>query len=218
MRAFVISFETVGEGLAKWKGRWPLEAHGPRVHPHRGALVRFLDELATWNAKLDLTAAKSPEEFCDLMLADACALAEALPERATVVDVGTGAGGPAVTLAILRPDLSFTLVEPLAKRTAFLRTALAAVSRSDVVVVRGRGEELTSRESKWDVAMSRATLAPPDWLALGTELVRPAGMVAVLLAKEEAPVGERAELAQTMHYTLVSSGASRTLALYRRHA
>jgi len=53
------------------------------------------------------------------MLADAFVLAQLLPEKVSVVDVGTGAGGPALGLAFLRPDLAVTLVEPLAKRTSF---------------------------------------------------------------------------------------------------
>ena len=208
--------------LGKWKGRWPFDGYAQDSEGRSGVLPaakdlgRFLDELATWNAKLDLTAAKGPEELCDLMLGDACALAKVLPQGATVIDVGTGAGGPAISLALLRPDLVLTLVEPLAKRTAFLRTALAAVGRADVRVVRGRGEDLLTAGERWDVAMSRATLAPPAWLSLGADLVRPGGTVAVLLAKEAAPDTANATRGNTVHYTLAYSGASRTLALYTR--
>lgn len=85
------------------------------------ALGVWLDALAEWNAKIDLTAAKDERALAWLMLADAMMLARAMPANATVVDVGTGAGAPGLALAILRPDLRVTLCEPLAKRAAFLR-------------------------------------------------------------------------------------------------
>ena len=61
------------------------------------------------------------------MLADALRPRAAHPRGARVVDVGTGAGAPGLALALLRPDLRVTLVEPLGKRAAFLRTVLGAV-------------------------------------------------------------------------------------------
>src|SRR5258706_6321931 len=85
-------------------------------------IVTWLDLVATWNAKVDLTAARSPEELVDLMLADALVLARHKPPGRNVVDVGSGAGGPGLALHFARPDLSLTLVEPLQKRVSFLRT------------------------------------------------------------------------------------------------
>src|SRR5882672_5589799 len=86
-------------------------------------LCTWFDLLAAWNAKIDLTAAKNPDELVDLMLADALMLARHEPEGEAVVDVGSGAGGPGLALYLVRPDLHVTLVEPAQKRVAFLRTA-----------------------------------------------------------------------------------------------
>ena len=80
------------------------------------AVQKWLDLLAEWNARMDLTAARTEDERIDLMLADALALAPRIAEGARVVDVGTGAGAPGLALALLRPDLETTLVEPLTKR------------------------------------------------------------------------------------------------------
>jgi 16S rRNA (guanine527-N7)-methyltransferase len=122
------------------------------------------------------------------MLADALVLAPRLPRGGRVVDVGTGAGAPGLPVAILRPDLRVTLVEPLQKRVAFLRTtvgsALPAGSRPEVV--RGRGEDVAPRGEPIAAALSRATLAKERWLALGAELA-PQGEVWVLLAREDPP-------------------------------
>ncbi len=156
----------------------------------RTRIGTWLDRLQEWNARIDLTAARSDEELVDLMLADALVLSARIPAGARLVDVGTGAGAPGLALAILRDDLCVTLVEPVGKRVSFLRTVLGAVGRADVVVERRRGEVLAGSRS-WDIATSRATLAPATWLELGTKLVAPGGRVWVLLASG-APPNQRA--------------------------
>lgn len=152
----------------------------PAVAP----LARWIDTVARWNERIDLTAARSDEELVDLLVADAAILATLVDERRAVVDVGTGAGAPGLPLALLRPDLRVTLVEPLAKRVALLRTVVGAERLTSVTVVRGKGEDLATR---FDLAMSRATLPPPAWAALGAKL---ADETAIFLAQGEPPEGE----------------------------
>ncbi len=171
----------------------------------------WLEQLVDWNKRLDLTAARSTDELADLMLADAFLLAARVPKNLTVVDVGTGAGAPGLALALARPDLSVTLVEPLAKRVAFLRTVLAAAGREDVGLLRMKAEEL---ETCFDVAVARATFAPDAWLQRGVELVVPGGSVWVLLAKEGPPENPRAKLAEDISYTWPATGAARRAVRY----
>jgi 16S rRNA (guanine527-N7)-methyltransferase len=130
-------------------------------------LLCYLDELVTWNARVDLTAARSAEELVDLTLADAWMLAHAGPEGHWV-DVGAGAGAPGLVLAVLRPDWSVTLVEPRGKRVSFLRTIAGRLGADNVQVVRARGETLG--DGGWDVAVSRATMMSSG--AVGTLIVR----------------------------------------------
>jgi 16S rRNA (guanine527-N7)-methyltransferase len=95
---------------------------------------------------------------------DNCAvLSEKIDMGASVVDVGSGAGLPGIVLAVVRPDLHITLVEPLARRTAFLTEAVTELGLSSAVtVVRGRAEEV--RLEPADVVTARA-VAPLDRLA-----------------------------------------------------
>ncbi len=180
------------------------------------ALATWLDLLVVWNAKLDLTAARSQAELLDLMLADAFALSVRLPQGVSVVDVGVGAGAPGLALAIVRPDLRVTLVEPLAKRTAFLRTCLGHLDRLDVSIQRMKGDQLaTQSPNAFDVAISRATLPPPDWLALGARLVRPGGEVYVLLARDEPPEAGKTSLEEDVSYTWPNAGSVRRAVRYR---
>ncbi len=178
------------------------------------ALGAWLERLQEWNARIDLTAARSPEELVDLMLADALVLASRLSRGASVVDIGAGAGAPGLALAFVRDDLRVTLVEPLGKRASFLRTVIGATQRSDIALSPVRGEALAGRRA-WDAAVSRATLAPPAWLALGASLVRAEGEVGVLLAKDDAPESPLAELVEERPYTWPLTGAERRLLLYR---
>jgi 16S rRNA (guanine527-N7)-methyltransferase len=150
-------------------------------------LSGWLDLLVAWNARIDLTAARDQDELVDLMVADAAILAASTCEGARWVDVGSGAGAPGFALALLRRDIHVTLVEPLQKRTSFLRTAIGKAATSRVEVVRGRGEDLATRPGRFDVAVSRATLPASEWLSLGARLVEPSGSVWVLLARGETP-------------------------------
>ena len=178
------------------------------------AVQKWLDLLAEWNARMDLTAARTEDERIDLMLADALALAPRIAEGARVVDVGTGAGAPGLALALLRPDLKTTLVEPLTKRVSFLRTVLGTLGRTDVTLVREKGDATAARAAgAFDVAVSRATLAPEIWIPLGLRL---APVAWALLAKEEPPVIAGAKHDMDFSYSWALTGATRRAVRYVR--
>lgn len=184
---------------------------GGRARPH---LETWLELLVTWNARIDLTAARSEDELVDLMVSDAVALLPHVPHGARVVDVGTGAGAPGLALALLRPDLHVTLVEPLAKRISFLRTVLGTVGRADVVLAHERGEAFAVRHPHaFDVAISRATLAPAAWVPLGLAL---AGRAWALLAKDAPPEVPGARLREDVSYTWPVTAAGRRAVAFER--
>jgi 16S rRNA (guanine527-N7)-methyltransferase len=181
--------------------------------PARRSVTAWLTLLEQWNARIDLTSARSPEMLVDLMLADAVVLARKVEAGERVVDIGTGAGGPGLALALLRPDLRVTLVELSEKRAAFLRTVIGTVDRTDIALLRARAEGLAGRRA-WDTAVSRATFPPPEWLDLATKLAGPGGSVWLLLSKEAPPEHERASLAETVLYEWPLTGAGRVAARY----
>ena len=109
-------------------------------------------------------------------LLNCAVLTELLPGDASVCDIGSGAGLPGVVLAIRRPDLSVTLVEPLLRRTTFLEEVVADLGLSNVEVVRGRAESLHgSRE--FDVVTSRAVAPLERLLSWSLPLCRTGGLV-----------------------------------------
>jgi 16S rRNA (guanine527-N7)-methyltransferase len=156
-------------------------------------LSAYAELLLRWNARINLTAARSIESLVGEHFPDAFALARKLDQPARVVDVGSGGGLPAIPLALLRGHLTVELVEPIAKKAAFLRTAIRELAIGDRVSVRvARGEALAravaaDRSLAFDVAISRATLAPPKWLALGARLVRPGGRLFALTTADALP-------------------------------
>jgi len=174
-------------------------------------VAAWIELVREWGKKTDLTAARDDDELVDLMAVDAAILADALPDQAKVVDVGSGAGAPGLPLAVLRPDLTVTLVEPLEKRVMFMRTAIGSLASKGLAplprVVRGRGEDLVKRGEAFDVAISRATLAPESWLALGRALA-PSGDVWLLLAQAEPP-RDAGEPARRIDYVWPLTGVDR---------
>jgi 16S rRNA (guanine527-N7)-methyltransferase len=127
-------------------------------------------------------------------LLNSAAIASLVPVGARVVDVGSGAGLPGIPLALARPDLTVTLLEPLARRVAFLTECVRRLGLERVTVVRGRAEEGPIRRQLGgaDVVTARA-VAPLDKLAgWCLPLLRPGGLLLAMKGSTAA-----AELAAT---------------------
>jgi 16S rRNA (guanine527-N7)-methyltransferase len=153
-------------------------------------LLAFAELLVRWNQKINLTGARSAAALVAEHYPDAFALARRLDRPARAVDVGSGGGLPAVPLALLRPDLTLVLCEPIAKKVSFLRTAVRELDLIERVQVEQlRAEELLARGAQFDVALSRATFEPEVWLAVGRRLVGPGGRIFVLTVPGSSVVG-----------------------------
>jgi 16S rRNA (guanine527-N7)-methyltransferase len=126
-------------------------------------------------------------------LLNSAVLGELVDPGSSVADVGSGAGLPGLVLAIARPDLRVTLIEPLLRRTRFLDEAVDALGLGDQVeVLRGRAEEV-SRGRTFGVVTARA-VAPLDRLVgWCLPLVAPTG---VLLAMKGSSAADEVAHAQ----------------------
>lgn len=152
------------------------------------ALAQYCTLLLTWTAHINLTGANSLEDLTTEHLPDAFAIASRLPasDPLSTIDVGSGGGLPAIPLAVLRPNLSIRLFEPIAKKAAFLRTAVRELGLGKRLTVTSARAE-TAECGTFDVAVSRATLPPPAWMTLAGTLVRPGGRVFVLASADSDP-------------------------------
>jgi len=120
-----------------------------------------------------------------------CALvARALPQEARVADIGSGAGLPGLVLAIARPDVSMTLVEPLLRRTTFLEEVVEQLGLPNVVVRRDRADALHGTE-RFDVVTARAVAPLERLLQWCMPLVAASGsLVAMKGASVDAEIVE----------------------------
>lgn len=169
-------------------------------------LCAYCDLAVAWNQRVDLTAARSADELVDLLLADALAISTVAPAPAGErwLDVGSGIGAPGIPLALLSP-MNMSLIEPRTKRVAFLRTAVGSLKRPDIAVRRCRSDELAA--ASCEVAVSRATLPPPEWLIEGSRLATQS--VWLLLAKAGLPELEGRRILADFSYTWPLTGAER---------
>jgi 16S rRNA (guanine527-N7)-methyltransferase len=164
------------------------------------ALVAYADSLLRWSTRINLTAARSVEALVADHFPDAFALAQRLDQPVHLIDVGSGGGLPALPLALLRPSLSIVLAEPIAKKGAFLRAAIRELGLTGrVELAAARGEKLADSiragaSRPFDVAISRATLPPDKWLALGHRLVRSGGRIFVLTTPRALPDEPRRQI------------------------
>jgi 16S rRNA (guanine527-N7)-methyltransferase len=168
------------------------DGHGQRIEAVTAGRVRtFFELLLRWNERINLTGAQSLAVLAEEHFPDSLALARLVPHQAALVDIGSGGGLPALPFAILRPDVPLTLVEPRAKRVAFLGQAVRELGlRASVLPQR-----LEAVAGQFAVAASRATFAPGEWRQLGQRLVEPGGLLVCFLGEQPDP--ELVQLAET---------------------
>lgn len=141
--------------------------------------IRYTDLLGTEGVVRGLIGPREAPKLWDRHVLNSAVLAEVIPQGATVCDIGTGAGLPGVVVAIARPDLRMTLVEPLLRRTTFLNEVVSALGLDHVRVVRGRAEDLHGVES-FDVVTSRAVAPLGRLLGWSMPLVGPTGALVAM--------------------------------------
>lgn len=148
--------------------------------------------LAGAGVERGLIGPREVDRLWDRHLLNSAAIAELLPQNARVADIGSGAGLPGIPLALARPDLRVTLIEPLLRRSDFLREVIDELA-IDVTVVRGRAEERAVREEvgEMDAVTSRAVASLDKIAKWSMPLLRSGGEM--LAIKGERAEGEAYE-------------------------
>lgn len=117
--------------------------------------------LVEWNEKINLTAITQPEEICEKHFLDSVLpfhLWGGVKNNAKIIDVGTGAGFPAIPLKIAKSDVELTLLDSLNKRINFLNEVCESIEIS-AKTIHGRAEEVGKSpefREKFDIATARA--------------------------------------------------------------
>jgi 16S rRNA (guanine527-N7)-methyltransferase len=162
---------------------------------------RYVTRLATDGVARGLIGPREVPRLWERHVLNSAAVAEAVPAGARVVDVGSGAGLPGIPLGLARPDLTLTLVEPMARRVEFLEAAVRDLADDGLPpwrVIRGRAEEraVISTVGPVDVVTARAVAPLPRLVGWCRGLLRPGTqLVALVGAKAVAELpGMLAEL------------------------
>ncbi|MEQ4195532.1 16S rRNA (guanine(527)-N(7))-methyltransferase RsmG [Streptomyces sp. YIM 103828] len=157
--------------------------------------VRYAELLADAGVRRGLIGPREVPRLWERHLLNCAVLSEAIEEGVSVCDVGSGAGLPGIPLALVRPDLTITLLEPLLRRTTFLTEVVELLGLDHVTVVRGRAEEVLGKLPPVHVVTARA-VAPLERLAgWGVPLLRPYGEMLALkgdTAEEEVKAASAA--------------------------
>ncbi|HCG2962345.1 TPA: 16S rRNA (guanine(527)-N(7))-methyltransferase RsmG [Corynebacterium striatum] len=140
----------------------PSEVFGSRLHLAQA----YHDSLATDGSIRGFMGPREVPRLWDRHILNCAVIGEVMPEGTRVIDVGSGAGLPGIPLAIARPDLDITLIEPLLKRSNYLSEVKEMLGLDNVTVIRGRAEEGPVKKAVKgaDIVTSRA-VAPLGKLA-----------------------------------------------------
>jgi 16S rRNA (guanine527-N7)-methyltransferase len=150
----------------------------------------FIALFLKWNKSINLSAVATRDALVE-HLVDSLHVVEHLDGSARVLDVGSGGGLPVVAAAIYWPEISFTALEPVHKKHAFLRTAARELG---LVNLDSRAERLDDHQGRdYDAAMSRATFELGAWLDMAMPYVRPDGLVIGFegLTRDDLPASVR---------------------------
>jgi len=165
-------------------------------------LMSYLELLIKWNGVYNLTSVRHPPDMVRQHLLDSLSAAFAFSQAKNVLDVGSGGGLPGVVLAIVYPQLQVSMIDTVAKKTAFLQQVKAELHLNNVTVFTGRVEQLQTH-SLFDVITSRAFSELANFVNWAGHLLKKNGQMIAL--KGQLPEAEIAQLPVGWSITKVQS-------------
>ena len=175
-----------GSGAVALGGPPPPDSAARVFGPMLPVAAAFVARLASDGVTRGLIGPREVPRLWERHMLNSAAVAEAVPEGARVVDVGSGAGLPGVPLGLARPDIRLTLVEPMARRVEFLEEVVAGLAVPAGLpwrVVRGRAEErsVATAVGPVDVVTARAVAPLPRLVGWCRGLMRPGAQLVALV-------------------------------------
>jgi len=147
----------------------------------------YISLLRLWNQKVSLTAVKRPEDILQFHFGESFLAVKQVPiENGRLADVGSGAGFPAIPIAMLVPDLEVTLIEANLKKTTFLSEVIRRLALRNTRVVRSRMDDV--EEDSFNFVTARA-LAPHQHLTRwSARSLAPSGKLVLWVGEADAAV------------------------------
>jgi 16S rRNA (guanine527-N7)-methyltransferase len=147
----------------------------------REALLAYLGLLSKWNKVYNLTAVRDPGEMVARHLLDSLSILPWVVGDGTLLDVGSGAGLPAIPLAIARPGLRVTALDTNSKKTRFITQARLELRLDGLTAVHARAGEWTAADG-FDRVVSRAFAEVGEFVTLAGRYCRPGGRLLAMKA------------------------------------
>jgi len=155
------------------------------------AIQAYIDILLRWNAKLNLTAIREPEDVISRHFGESLFAAKHLfptaDSRETAIDVGSGAGFPGLPMKLWSPSLDLTLIESNQRKATFMREVVRTLNLNSVSVLTDRAESVSVSA---DLVTFRAVEHFERILPIAFSLVRPQGRIAILVGSEQVAWAE----------------------------
>ena len=176
------------------------------------AISKYIDILLKWNARINLTAIRAPEEIVERHFGESLFAAKHILAQGpikTAIDLGSGAGFPGVPFALLAPEIQVTLIESNQKKSTFLKELIYLLGLRNVKVFSGRAE---SYSQSADLVMLRAVEKFAEVLPLALRLVSPDGRLALLIGTAQVELAKSLLLGvRWQEPVVIPSGHSRVL-------
>jgi len=155
-------------------------------------VAAYLDLLRKWNAKINLTAIRGPEEIVTRHFGESFFAARHLLSSelspSSAIDIGSGAGFPGLPMKIWSPSIELTLIESKGRKATFLREVARALELTGVKVLSARAENL---QEQTDLVILRAVERFESILPIASRFVKPGGALAILIGAAQEQIARR---------------------------
>lgn len=192
-----------------------------------GRQLRFLEELLRWNRRINLTAIKNPDEAVEKHILDSLYLLRVLPQKAALMDLGSGAGLPSIPLAMADSTRTIFSVDSVGKKINFQNHIKRMFELDCLTVIKARIEDAQDKIAplKFEVVTARALTSIEELVRLGEPFLQPDGVIVAMKGPEiDAELNQAAkllerlnfQLPQVINYHLPFSQAKRTIVLLKK--
>lgn len=150
-------------------------------------LLQYLSLLLRWNQKINLTSLRTPEECITRHFGESLLLSRLIPLAGRLLDVGSGAGFPGLAIKLLAHDLEVILLEPVAKKRAFLKEVARTCRLSPVRVDASRIQEFSRqcRAGPFDIVTVRAVGGLESVIPASVTLLKQGGWLCLWVGDEQ---------------------------------
>jgi 16S rRNA (guanine527-N7)-methyltransferase len=178
-------------------------------------LTRYVDELARWNKKVNLSGMDKEEDIVQNLIADALFLHKVIPPGKSILDLGSGSGILAVTLSILDVDRQVFSIDKSLRKIQFQRHVKRLLELANLELFHGRAQDLVPLSS--NVLVAKAVGTVRFVLALGGRHLCEGGLAFLVRgASEDAPEDAGFVLEQNRPYELEKGGKTYKLLVYKK--